>query len=63
PPYGRALAEGALAAARAGGWLTAGALAVVEEAADAVFAAPAGFDELERRRYDDTALVLLRHRG
>jgi len=63
PPYGRALAEAALAAARAGGWLTAGALAVVEEAADAAFAAPAGFDELERRRYDDTALILLRHHG
>jgi 16S rRNA (guanine966-N2)-methyltransferase len=63
PPYGGALAEAALAAARAGGWLTAGALAVVEEAADAAFAAPAGFDELERRRYDDTALILLRHHG
>ena len=63
PPYGRALAEAALAAARAGGWLTAGALAVVEEAADAAFAAPAGFDELERRRYDDTSLILLRHHG
>ena len=63
PPYGRALAEVALAAARAGGWLTAGALAVVEEAADAAFAAPAGFDELERRRYDDTSLILLRHHG
>jgi len=63
PPYGRALAEAALAAARAGGWLTAGALAVVEEAADAAFAAPAGFEEVERRRYDDTSLILLRHRG
>ena len=63
PPYGRALAEAALAAARGGGWLTAGALAVVEEAADAAFAAPAGFDEVERRRYDDTSLILLRHRG
>jgi 16S rRNA (guanine966-N2)-methyltransferase len=63
PPYRRALAEAALDAARGGGWLTAGALAVVEEAADAAFAAPAGFDELERRRYDDTSLILLRHRG
>jgi 16S rRNA (guanine966-N2)-methyltransferase len=63
PPYGHALAEAALAAARAGGWLTAGALAVVEEAADAAFVAPAGFDELERRRYDDTSLILLRHHG
>ena len=63
PPYGRTLAEAALAAAHAGGWLTAGALAVVEEAADAAFAAPAGFEELERRRYDDTSLILLRHPG
>ena len=63
PPYGRGLAEAALASARAGGWLTPDALIMVEEAASAEFAAPAGFDELERRRYDDTALVLLRHRG
>ena len=39
------------------------ALIVVEEAASAGFAPPAGFDELERRRYDDTALIVLRHRG
>lgn len=63
PPYGRSLAEQALASARAGGWLTPGALAVVEEAASAAFAAPEGFDEIERRRYDDTMLILLRHRG
>jgi 16S rRNA (guanine966-N2)-methyltransferase len=63
PPYGRGLAEQALASARAGGWLAPAALIVVEEAADAAFAAPEGFDELERRRYDDTALILLRHRG
>ena len=43
PPYGRALAEAALASARAGGWLIPGALAVVEEAASATFAAPDGF--------------------
>jgi 16S rRNA (guanine966-N2)-methyltransferase len=63
PPYGRGLAEAALASARAGGWLTPEALIVVEEAASAGFAPPAGFDELERRRYDDTALIVLRHRG
>src|SRR5277367_4071102 len=33
PPYGRSLAEQALAAAHDGGWLTADALIVVEEAA------------------------------
>jgi 16S rRNA (guanine966-N2)-methyltransferase len=63
PPYARSLAEQALASARAGGWLIPGALAVVEEAASAAFAAPEGFEELERRHYDDTALMVLRHRG
>jgi 16S rRNA (guanine966-N2)-methyltransferase len=63
PPYGQGLAEKALAAARTGGWLTGDALVVVEEAAKAGFAAPEGFDELERRNYDDTSLIVLRHRG
>jgi 16S rRNA (guanine966-N2)-methyltransferase len=63
PPYGQGLAEKALTAARAGGWLTADALIVVEEAAKSGFAAPEGFDELERRAYDDTMLVILRHRA
>jgi 16S rRNA (guanine966-N2)-methyltransferase len=63
PPYGRGLAERALASAHAGGWLAPDALVVVEEAARAAFAAPAGFDELERRRYDDTALIVLRARS
>jgi len=60
PPYGRRLAEKALASARDGGWLTPAALIIVEEAAKADFAAPAGFGELERRRYDDTQLLVLR---
>ena len=60
PPYGKGLAEKALASARDGGWLKPGALVVVEEAADAGFKAPEGFEELERRQYDDTELVFLR---
>jgi 16S rRNA (guanine966-N2)-methyltransferase len=60
PPYRQGLAERALASALAGSWLTPDALIVVEEAADASFAAPAGFAELERRRYDDTELIFLR---
>lgn len=60
PPYGKGLAEKALASAREGGWLAPGALIVVEEAADAGFTAPEGFEELERRDYDDTELVFLR---
>ncbi len=58
PPYGRGLGGQALASARAGGWLTRDALIVVEEAA-AAFAAPEGFTEIERRRYDDTEIVFL----
>ena len=60
PPYGRGLAEVALASARAGGWLTPDALIVVEEAADAGFTVPEGYEDIERRRYDDTELIFLR---
>jgi 16S rRNA (guanine966-N2)-methyltransferase len=59
PPYGRGLAEKALASAREGGWLAAGALAIVEEAKSAAFIAPQGFEELERRAYDDSEFVFL----
>jgi 16S rRNA (guanine966-N2)-methyltransferase len=62
PPYGRGLAEKALAAARDGGWLVPDALVVVEEAVDAKFAAPEGFEQSERRIYDDTELIFLRYR-
>jgi 16S rRNA (guanine966-N2)-methyltransferase len=59
PPYGRGLAERALASAREGGWLTRDALIVVEESAKAAFKTPDGFVERERRRYDDTEFILL----
>jgi 16S rRNA (guanine966-N2)-methyltransferase len=39
-----------------------GALVVVEEATSAKFAAPEGYEELERRVYDDSELVFLRAR-
>jgi 16S rRNA (guanine966-N2)-methyltransferase len=60
PPYGKGLAEKALASLRDGGWLAPSALLVVEEAKAAEFAAPDGFEELERRVYDDTEFVFLR---
>ena len=60
PPYGKVLADKALASLRDGGWLTPNALLVVEEAKAAAFVAPNGFQELERRVYDDTELVFLR---
>jgi 16S rRNA (guanine966-N2)-methyltransferase len=60
PPYGKGLAEKALASARDGGWLTDEALIMVEEAVDAVFKAPEGFEDIERRKYDDTEFVILK---
>jgi 16S rRNA (guanine966-N2)-methyltransferase len=60
PPYAKKLAEKALASLRHGGWLAPGALLVVEEAKAAEFAPPEGFEELERRVYDDTEFVFVR---
>ena len=60
PPYGGGLAEKALASALYGGWLAQDALIVVEEAADAAFTAPDGLEEIERRRYDDSELIVMR---
>ena len=60
PPYRKGLAEKALTSARNGGWLAPGALVAVEEAADAAFKAPEGYEELERRQYDDTEFTFLR---
>jgi 16S rRNA (guanine966-N2)-methyltransferase len=61
PPYGKNLAAAALTSAREGGWLTPGALIVVEEAAKSHFVVPPeGFAELERRAYADTEFIFLR---
>jgi 16S rRNA (guanine966-N2)-methyltransferase len=60
PPYGKGLSEKALLSAREGGWFQPEALIVVEEAAEAAFKSPDGFNELERRQYDDTEFVFLR---
>jgi 16S rRNA (guanine966-N2)-methyltransferase len=63
PPYAKGLADKALVSLRDGGWLTPGALLVVEEAKAAAFNAGEGFVELERRAYDDTEFVVLRGRA
>jgi 16S rRNA (guanine966-N2)-methyltransferase len=60
PPYGQGLAEKALTSARDNGWFVSEALVVVEEAAKSDFIPPAGFTQIERRRYDDTEFVMLR---
>jgi 16S rRNA (guanine966-N2)-methyltransferase len=61
PPYRRSLAAPALAASASGGWLAPGALVLVEESADALFAPADPFKELERRRYGDSEVVFARY--
>lgn len=60
PPYRKGLGEKALASAREGGWLQPDALIVFEEAADADVTLPEGFEELDRRAYGDTQIVIAR---
>ena len=54
------LADKAVASLRDGKWLTPDALVVVEESKAAGFSAPDGFEELDRRAYDETEFVFLR---
>ena len=63
PPYGKGLGTAALMSVHEGGWLAPGALCVVEETKTADFAAPDGFEELDRRRYRDTDIVFMRAPG
>jgi 16S rRNA (guanine966-N2)-methyltransferase len=60
PPYGKGLGERALAAAVEGGWVAPDAIAVLEERADQNIAWPASFEEIDRRRYGDTAITIAR---
>src|SRR5438045_3020717 len=60
PPYGNGLAEKALISAREGGWLTENSIVVVEESVAAGLKPPDGYEEIERRTYDDTEFVFLR---
>ena len=60
PPYGKGLGEQAMASLRDGNWLVPGAIVVVEEAVAAKLVTPDGFEECERRAYDDTEFVVMR---
>ncbi|SRR5579885_1188366 len=60
PPYGKGFAEQSLASLREGKWLSPSALLVVEEAAKSGFKTPAGFEELERREYGDSEIIIAR---
>lgn len=59
PPYGAGLGEKALASALAGGWLTNGAIVVLEEAAATAIAPVEGLSLLESRRVGDSQVVFL----
>ncbi len=60
PPYHLGLAEKALAGLRDGGWLEAGALCVVERAADEGELAVEGFEALDERTYGVAQVSFLR---
>jgi 16S rRNA (guanine966-N2)-methyltransferase len=57
PPYGKDLAPRALISLRDGGWLSEGALCVIEEEADAQIDLPDGFTLLDRRENGDTQVM------
>ena len=61
PPYGKGLGDRALSAAVTGGWLTPGAIAVIEDST--AIAAPEGFEALDSRRYGQTWVTVLRFAG
>lgn len=58
PPYGKAMGEAALGAAKAGGWLAPQALIVWEEGAAPVL--PQGFTLEDQRKYGDTLVTIAR---
>jgi 16S rRNA (guanine966-N2)-methyltransferase len=61
PPYGKGLGERALRSARAGGWLSPGALCVVEEAAAASFDPGEGFSVIDERDYGETTIRFIEY--
>jgi 16S rRNA (guanine966-N2)-methyltransferase len=60
PPYGKGLGLRALQSAAAEGWIRDGAIAVLEERADAEVELPEAFQELDARNYGETKIVVMR---
>lgn len=60
PPYGQGLAERALASLVDGGWLTAGAVVVVEERKGVAPMLPGVLAEIDRRSWGDTEVTFAR---
>ncbi|MBW8299301.1 MAG: 16S rRNA (guanine(966)-N(2))-methyltransferase RsmD [Hydrogenophaga sp.] len=62
PPYGKGLGEKALFAAHAGGWLAPGAIAILEERADAQVIVDPVFKFIEERSFGDTKMYFFSYR-
>lgn len=60
PPYGRAVGEKALIAARDGGWMTDDAICVFEEEKLSEIDLPDGFEFIDDRTYGNTRIMILR---
>jgi 16S rRNA (guanine966-N2)-methyltransferase len=63
PPYGKGLAGMALEALASGGWLTDGAVAVIEEHAGQPVVLPEGFESFDARTYGDSAITFASYKG
>ncbi len=62
PPYGKAMASPAITGLADRGWMSPGAVIVVELAVPDPFEVPEGCETLDDRRYGGTRLVFLRGR-
>ncbi|MDH3580134.1 MAG: 16S rRNA (guanine(966)-N(2))-methyltransferase RsmD [Hyphomicrobiales bacterium] len=60
PPYGKGFGEEALTAVQEGGWIAAGGIAVLEEAATTEITVPDGYEMLDERTYGDTQISIFR---
>lgn len=61
PPYGYGHGEKAFTAAHSGGWLNAGALAILEERGDVTVNVDPAFKLLESRIFGDTKMHFYRY--
>jgi 16S rRNA (guanine966-N2)-methyltransferase len=61
PPYRKGLGERALREVLDQGWIKPGGIAILEEHNDAELEIPQGFEELDKRSYGDTQIVVLRN--
>jgi 16S rRNA (guanine966-N2)-methyltransferase len=59
PPYGKGLGLRALQSAAGGRWIKDGAIAVLEDRADAKIELPAAFQQLDARIYGETKIVVM----